>query len=232
MEGNIHLFPLPLILMFFKAIITLRLRFFIFMYWWETTFFLIIGSNRATHMQWLYITLYSKPLKCQRGWLEEEQEWPGLSEDLSQRAGQETDGSGGCRGGEGWCTDIHSAWPQDITESLAHTHPLSSASQGINKPIMASAHMGKHRREVTWRGWFCFWLAILPPNDLGLRCCCRCHKPVTLLVTGGGKTDSGIGKIYFLAFWEHSICPKVISCCWKMNADDNVFVWCSSWNIS
>ena len=127
---------------------------------------------------------------------EPEEERPRLSGDLSQRAGQETDGAGGGSGG-GRCTHRRSAWPEDITASLDTLILCPPASQGINKPIMAAAHMGSHTRDVTVTGLCCNWLAVLSSNASLCLCsgqgpcyCCRCYSTASLtLYCNGGQRE-------------------------------------------
>lgn len=76
----------------------------------------------------------------------EEQKSQRLSRDLSQRAAQETDGSGGgSRDGTQWLARRYYSKP-------GHTHLLSPSSQEINKLIVAAAHMGSHRMVAALTG--------------------------------------------------------------------------------
>lgn len=107
-------------------------------------------------------------------------------------------------------TDRRTAWPQDITQKRGLTHPLCSASQRINKPMEAAAHMGSHRREVIQREWFSHWLAILFANAWGPCLHCRCHDLVILFLIGGRWSSYVIFCLFRALRWKHLIILEVV----------------------
>lgn len=109
----------------------------------------------------------------------EEQETQRLRRDLSQSAGQETDGTGG--GGEETQSPARGYYSEP-----GHTHPLPPTSRGINKPIMAALHIQGAAADSVIVEPFCL---LMTHSDSALRgdCyCCRCYDPVRIALSCNG----------------------------------------------